>query len=531
MRQVIKESVFPVRIVRTEGKIAHAERLLQPVELQIGLLEPDLVCVSGKGSIILDFGRELHGGVRILAWLVDGGFARVRIRTGESLTECCAELGERGAGNDHTLRDTETVLPFLSDQTFFKTGFRFARVDFLEERALSVKAIVAESEGRDLRPVGSFCCNDERVNKIFDVAVRTLLLNTGDYLWDGIKRDRLVWVGDMHPEIMGIMALFGREEAVDRSIDYCMNHTPLPNWMNKMPTYTAWWLVILYDYWMQNGNTGSLLAKKEYIYGCFLQVSGLVSEDGSLHIPEGGFFDWPSHGYEDEQEGVRALLVLTAECCAKMFPVIGLDPAECNALSERLRRKIGKVESFKQCEAFKVYAGIKRAADSYEFLVKNGAHGMSAFMSYYILSAIADAGHPEKAVELMKEYFGGMLDMGATSFWEDFDLDWTVGSAPIDRFPEAGEHDIHGDFGKHCYIGFRHSLCHGWSCGPVPFLMRKLTGIEPLEAGFGRLRVRPVSGGFTWYEVNYPTPQGIISVRYRDGKFDVSVPEGVTIEP
>ena len=30
-----------------------------------------------------------------------------------------------------------------------------------------------------------------------------------DYLWDGIKRDRLVWIGDMHPETMTIGAVFG----------------------------------------------------------------------------------------------------------------------------------------------------------------------------------------------------------------------------------------------------------------------------------------------------------------------------------
>jgi hypothetical protein len=63
-----------------------------------------------------------------------------------------------------------------------------------------------------------------------------------------------------------------------------------------------------------------------------------------------------------------------------------------------------------------------------------------------------------------------MLDKGATTFWEDFDLAWVEGSGRIDEFPKNGEKDIHGDCGDYCYVGFRHSLCHGWSAGVIAFM-------------------------------------------------------------
>jgi hypothetical protein len=63
-----------------------------------------------------------------------------------------------------------------------------------------------------------------------------------------------------------------------------------------------------------------------------------------------------------------------------------------------------------------------------------------------------------------------MLDVGATSFWEDFDIEWTRGSSRIDEPPREGEKDIHGDYGAFCYVGFRHSLCHGWSAGVIGFM-------------------------------------------------------------
>ena len=94
----------------------------------------------------------------------------------------------------------------------------------------------------------------------------------------------------------------------------------------------------------------------------------------------------------------------------------------------------------------------------------------STFMSYFLFKTIAETESPNKAIEMLKEYYGAMLDKGATTFWEDFDVDWVENSCRIDEFPKDGQKDIHGDFGKHCYIGFRHSLCHAWSCGIIKFI-------------------------------------------------------------
>jgi alpha-L-rhamnosidase len=40
----------------------------------------------------------------------------------------------------------------------------------------------------------------------------------------------------------------------------------------------------------------------------------------------------------------------------------------------------------------------------------------------------------------------------------------------IDEIVPAGKKDIHDDYGAYCYVGFRHSLCHGWASGPTAFL-------------------------------------------------------------
>ena len=94
--------------------------------MQIGLNESNLTMISAGGYLILDFGKEISGGVRILTYKAKT--VPVRIRFGESLTECCAELGgKQNATNDHALRDFETLLPKFSDMTFSESGFRFLR--------------------------------------------------------------------------------------------------------------------------------------------------------------------------------------------------------------------------------------------------------------------------------------------------------------------------------------------------------------------------------------------------------------------
>ena len=137
---------------------------------------------------------------------------------------------------------------------------------------------------------------------------------------------------------------------------------------------------------------------------------------------------------------------------------------------------------------------------------------MSTFMSYYILSAVANTVGMEEAQKMLREYYGAMLEAGATTFWEDFDLEWAKKGARIDELPNAGEYDIHGDNGRFCYQGMRHSLCHGWSAGPAAFLAERVLGIQILEAGCKKLLVKPELGNLSWVKGIYPTPYGMVHV-------------------
>jgi hypothetical protein len=190
----------------------------------------------------------------------------------------------------------------------------------------------------------------------------------------------------------------------------------------------------------------------------------------------------------------------------------------------------------KQGTALMVLSGMTDPVKANEEVLKvEGARGFSTFYGYYLLEAMARAGDYEGAMDMIRLFWGAMLDMGATTFWEDFNIDWlNEDVAPIDELVPEGKKDIHGDFGAYCYTGFRHSLCHGWASGPTAWLSRHVLGVEVLEPGCKVVRIVPHLGSLQWAEGTFPTPCGDIRISHKrmpDGKVvsEIDAPKGIKI--
>ena len=169
-----------------------------------------------------------------------------------------------------------------------------------------------------------------------------------------------------------------------------------------------------------------------------------------------------------------------------------------------------------------------------EVLSGDGAQRMSTFYGYYMLQARALAGDYQGALENIREYWGGMLDLGATTFWEDFDIKWMQNAARIDEVVPEGKIDVHGEYGNYCYKSYRHSLCHGWASGPTAWLTEHVLGIKVVEPGATTVKIEPHLGDLQWVEGTYPTPGGILYVKHekdQNGRIKTSykAPEGVKI--
>jgi alpha-L-rhamnosidase len=124
---------------------------------------------------------------------------------------------------------------------------------------------------------------------------------------------------------------------------------------------------------------------------------------------------------------------------------------------------------------------------------------VSPYYGSYVLDALAEIGHPDAALRWIREYWGGMIGEGATSFWEAYDPAW-----PKD--------DPHVDLQADDTSGYRISLAHGWASGPSYWLMEQVLGIQPTAPGFAQTTLRPDLLGLAWARGAEPTPHGLLSV-------------------
>ncbi len=541
----VRTFITPSRVVWQSGDgVENAGALLQKRSGQI-TLDASNPCVldsrKGKAAILLDFGVELNGGVQIMAWhSKDNQPVRVRVRFGESASEAMAELGGRqNATNDHAIRDQTTLVPWLGTAEIGNTGFRFVRIDLVDDDSfVQLKSVRAVFVYRDLDYLGSFRCSDERLNRIWQTGAYTVHLNMQDYLWDGIKRDRLVWVGDMHPETETIFAVFGADAIVPDSLDLVRDETPLPRWMNGISSYSMWWVLLHHTWHHYTGDAAYLQQQRTYLTGLLAQLAACVGPDNRETLPAHRFLDWPSSENKAAiHAGLHSLLVMTLRAGAELCDVLD-EPAtrrKCLDSVEKLLKHTPDPAGSKQAAALMALAGLADAGKlNREVLAVDGPQRMSTFYGYYVLQARAMAGDYQGAIDVIRQYWGAMLDLGATTFWEDFDLQWTKNAGRIDELVPEGKKDIHGDFGNYCYVGFRHSLCHGWASGPTAWLSEHVLGVRIVEPGGIVVRIQPHLADLDWAEGTFPTTKGIIKVRHEkkaDGTIETKIdaPKGITI--
>ncbi len=528
----VRTLLKPVRVVwQTEGKSA-------PKGAQELLREGGKSCVmkhdGDAPGLLLDFGREIHGGVRITNGITPAHAPTpVRVRFGESVAEAMGKTDQ-----DHAIHDQVILIPWYGYAEFGNTGFRYARIDLVEPGTmLDIKEFAAVFIRRDLEYKGAFSCSDERINEIWRTGAYTTHLCMQDRVWDGIKRDRLVWIGDLHPETMVVNTVFGGVDVIPESLDYVRDETPLPNWMNGISSYSLWWLLIHHDWFLYQGNLDYLKAQREYLEALVRQLAAQIGDDGAERMGEGRFLDWPSSGDDAAiHAGLHALLTMGLARGAALCDILGA--AETAAAARdgeaRLRRHTPPACASKQANALIALAGLEDAKRvNAAVLAKEPLRGVSTFYGYYVLQARAMAGDYAGALDVIRNYWGAMLDLGATTFWEDFNLDWVPGSVGVNDLVPEGKKSIHADFGNYCYKGLRHSLCHGWASGPTAWLGEHVLGFRPLEPGCKKLLVRPNLAGLEWAEGAFPAPQGVVRVRHEAGpdgvKSEIDAPAGVEI--
>ena len=131
------------------------------------------------------------------------------------------------------------------------------------------------------------------------------------------------------------------------------------------------------------------------------------------------------------------------------------------------------------------------------------------YMRFYELEALCKLGEQKYVMNEMKEYWGGMINLGATTFWEKYNPE----NKGLEHYSMYGR-----PFGK--------SLCHAWGASPIYLLGKYYVGVTPVQPGYKQFEVKPVLGGLEWFESSVPTPNGDIKVYMDKNKISITATEG-----
>ena len=526
--------VTPTRFVWPEPTgLEAADPSSRPTSITLGSpAGPDPGPDSLGGSVVLDFGVEVFGGIRCRVLAVEGDFTcQLRVRLGESVSEALA-----GAYVDRQ----ERVRPGTTLDVGV-TGFRFARIDLIEPSVrVTITLPSAYNQMEDRPEVGSFRSSDPRLDTIWAVGARTVRLCMRGPIWDGIKRGRTVWAGDLYPAAAAVLAVFGADPSVPASLDHLRDRTDRPygpDWMNGIPGYSLWW-VICHEVWFRHtGDRDYLGAQRDYLSRLLAVIAEDLAPVGREQFLGWRYLDWATtRDPAAIHEGYHALAAWALRAAATIGESLGDDE-----LRDRAQELLARVESYrppptssKAARALLVLAGLADAAEINRVsLAPDPAAGLTPFLGYPVLEARAHAGDHAGALELIRTYWGAMIHLGATTFWEDFDLDWVANSAPIDALVAEGRRDVHAGLGRNTERGMGLSLCHAWSSGPTAWLTRHVLGVRPREVGFRSVRIDPHLGDLDHASGTVPTPLGPIQVRHTrraDGSIATEYEAPVAIE-
>lgn len=359
-------------------------------------------------------------------------------------------------------------------------------------------------EGAQMRAVSAVDMADveplkgmpEDIQAIDRVSLKTLQDCMQHVFEDGPKRDRRLWIGDLRLQALANYATFDNLELVrrcmylfagmtraDGKICSCVFVDPVEQPDDTfLWDYSLFFIPILFDYYKHTGDEDIVrelwaaayrqieIAQEDFTDGVLDPQFLNLTPDTTCPTP--AFIDW-KEGVE-KQAAEQGVWIYALRRAAELGKIAGT--AEENAhIDELLQDALAHVTSnFWDAEREVFVSGDQKQvnwitqawlalADAAEpeqlkaainnALADPEAVGvLTPYAYHHVVEALLHVGEKDKALELMRGYWGKMVDLGADTFWEAFDPEDPLASP-------YGNMQIN-------------SFCHAWSCTPA-WLLRE----------------------------------------------------------
>lgn len=367
---------------------------------------------------------------------------------------------------------------------------------------VTVRAVKYRETGYDTSFAGSFWCNDNDYNVLWQKATRTAYLCMREHYMDCPDRERSEWIGD---------AVLQMEEgfyAFDNNAHEICRNLILSKPINGLPGQN----LILHGefgewtYYMYTGDLATIStiysATKEYLDRYKMGLNGLP-----VHRAED--WDWYDWGLgTTDKEVIQVAEYYTAiNALRKMAKVTG-HPADIPALDAKINSiKINFDQVFwkgdgyrsgdeldERANAMAVVAGLA-GPPRWEAIGKVLENNMNCgpYFERWVLEALCIMNKPDRALLRMYNRYKLQIQSGFTTLWEYMERSFE------DTPPNSTDSDE--------YL----SLNHAWNA-PNLILSKFIAGIAPETPGWSTYHVLPQEAFLTSVKVKVPTTKGMIQV-------------------
>jgi hypothetical protein len=498
------------------------DALNKPSTTPFTITLPTTLTTDDPPTLLLDFGREVSG--RLLVESACDCIATLSIAYGESEIEAMSTGSTPGHRGGNYLGTNLLEVPAHGIARGPKSGFRYVRVSFLRGAASTAfKSIRLEGIYYPVDFAGHFQSSDPLLNRIWETGAYTTHLCMQDSIWDAIKRDRGRWAGDLDIAGRVITTVYGDHLAIEDTLRRLVppGSDPIPA-INGIPGYSAQWIIGLYGLYLHTADKDFLASQRDNLFRILAGMDGALDANGLLvNNPQSWLFiDWAPNlniNSPETRAGTQLQYIRAYTAAARLFAWMG-DASNSTRYESRARTAItaaqstlrnprtGTYGSTWQLNALAALAipdpGNSALWTSVLSRVKQDSPAdptISPYFNAYVIDAMAALGHRREALNWIRQYWGGMLAEGATSFWEAYDLRW----------PKT---DPHLSLQADNTAGYFVSLAHGWSSGPTAWLSENILGITPLDPGYDTVDIHPDLVDLAWAYGTVPTPHGLIKV-------------------
>lgn len=488
--RLIEKEIKPKKIVdvSVDGKVIDRDEIsaMENIHLKKG------------DSIILDFGDHQVGYVSIKLKSVGSpqdAPAYLRLKFGEVAKEIIENSQDYDGWISRGWIQEEfihlDVLPTTINLPR-RYAFRFIEI-YAIDTSMKFQVVVEDIVCKSVSAVdmnnNETLTNDEVLNKMDKVSIRTLQNCMQKVFEDGPKRDRRLWIGDLRLQALANYATFKDYNLVKRcmylfaglikddgSIGACLFIEPEYIVDDTfLFDYSLFFISILNDYYNE---TKEIDVVEELWKTAYRQIElsrQKLDENYLIRDGEGFwcFVDW-KEGL-NKQASAQAIYIYSLNAAIELAEVLGKSDIK-NELEEEKELCIKSAKKYLWDDEQQLFVSGKERQISYanqvwmilaevvnekegkdllnRIIKLNPEMGMvTPYMNHHFVEALIKCGEKEKALEYMKYYWGGMLDQGADTFWELYN-------------PENPQESPYGS-------SIVNSYCHAWSCTPT-YILRRL---------------------------------------------------------